>query len=217
MQAQGAATRRVALLIDGENVSNAFAGRLILEAAGHGALTVKRVYGSVGKIPGWESVPGFAFHHAGPGKNAADILLAVDAMGIFHKGLADIFVLASSDGDFRHLATRLREEGAQVFGAGEGKAPEAFRKSCTHWIALGPSDVHEPSDPHERIRGIFSQQAEGLLISQVNPVIKGKLGLGLTHVDAKTWRKYFESRPSDYIISGQGPQTRIALAKSAGT
>lgn len=210
MQAQGAATRRVALLIDGENVSSAFAGRLIIETAGHGALTIKRAYGSAGKIPGWESAPGFAFHHAGPGKNAADIMLAVDAMGIFHKGLADIFVLASSDGDFRHLATRLREEGAQVFGAGEDKAPEAFRKSCTHWIALGSSEAHE------RIREVFRQQAEGLLISQVNPVIKGKLGLGLMHVDAKTWRKYFESRPSDYIISGQGPQTRIVLAKSAG-
>ncbi len=214
MQAQSAVTQRVALLIDGENISNDFAGRLIVAAARHGALSVKRVYGSAGKIPGWDCAPGFAFHHAGPGKNAADLMLAVDAMGIFHKGLADSFVLASSDGDFRHLATRLREEGAKVIGAGEDKAPEAFRKSCTGWIALGAADE---GDPHERIRRLFREKTEGFLISQVNPAIKGKLGLGLSHVGAKTWREYFRSRPADYVISGQGQQTQINLAESVGT
>ena len=47
--------------------------------------------------------------HAGTGKNASDLLLALDAVELALRGDVDHFVIASSDGDFSHLALRLRE------------------------------------------------------------------------------------------------------------
>lgn len=43
---------RVALLIDGDNLSHTHAGALIVKAARYGALTLKRVYGNMAKLPG---------------------------------------------------------------------------------------------------------------------------------------------------------------------
>src|SRR3981081_4269459 len=38
--------------------------------------------------------------------------------------------MVSSDSDFTRLASRIREQGADVFGFGEQKTPESFRQAC---------------------------------------------------------------------------------------
>ena len=55
------------------------------------------------------------------GKNSSDIALVIDAMDILHTGRFDGFVLVSSDSDFTRLASRIREQGMDVFGMGEQK------------------------------------------------------------------------------------------------
>ena len=60
------------------------------------------------------------------GKNASDIALVIDAMDLLHSGRLDGFCLVSSDSDFTRLASRLREQGADVYGFGEQKTPESF-------------------------------------------------------------------------------------------
>ena len=60
------------------------------------------------------------------GKNASDIGLVIDAMDLLHGGRLDGFCLVSSDSDFTRLASRLREQGADVYGFGEQKRPKAF-------------------------------------------------------------------------------------------
>lgn len=42
--------------------------------------------------------------------------------------------LVSSDSDFTRLASRLREQGADVYGFGEQKTPESFRQACRRFI-----------------------------------------------------------------------------------
>lgn len=205
MSASG--TARVALLVDGENVSSGYAGKLLTEAAQHGCVTIKRVYGNAARVPGWDAAPGLRLVHAGQGKNAADLLLTIEAMQIFHDAQADVFVIASSDGDFSHLATHLRERGVSVIGAGEGKAPETFRKSCSHWVRIEA----KPTEIDKAIEHVFSVIPDGLSIGQVNPEIRKRHAITLADVAEKSWRKYFEARPKLYAITGAGPQTRISL------
>jgi hypothetical protein len=68
------------------------------------------------------------------GKNSGDIALVIDAMDLLHSGRFDGFCLVSSDSDFTRLASRIREEGAVVYGFGEQKTPESFRQACTRFI-----------------------------------------------------------------------------------
>jgi uncharacterized LabA/DUF88 family protein len=68
------------------------------------------------------------------GKNASDIALVIDAMDLLHSGRFDGFVLISSDSDFTRLASRIREHGLDVYGIGQQKTPEAFRKACKRFI-----------------------------------------------------------------------------------
>lgn len=68
------------------------------------------------------------------GKNASDITLVIDAMDLLHSGRFDGFCLVSSDSDFTRLASRIREEGLDVFGFGEQKTPESFRHACKRFI-----------------------------------------------------------------------------------
>src|SRR6516165_6787197 len=51
-----------------------------------------------------------------------------------HSGRLDGFCLVSSDSDFTRLASRLREQGADVYGFGEQKTPESFRQACRKFI-----------------------------------------------------------------------------------
>ena len=68
------------------------------------------------------------------GKNSGDIALVIDAMDLLHSGRFDGFCLVSSDADFTRLASRIREEGVDVYGFGEQKTPESFRQACTRFI-----------------------------------------------------------------------------------
>jgi NYN domain len=58
----------------------------------------------------------------------------IDAMDLLHSGRLDGFCLVSSDSDFTRLASRLREQGADVYGFGEQKTPESFRQACRRFI-----------------------------------------------------------------------------------
>jgi NYN domain len=130
-------TGRVAMLVDGDNISCALAGQIIMRSLKYGQLLIRRVYGNAAKMPGWDAAPGYRLIHSGCGKNATDMLLSVEAMGLMLDRQADVLVVATSDGDFHHLASVLRERGFPVIGIGEGKAPEAFRKACTHFHEIG--------------------------------------------------------------------------------
>ena len=193
---------RVALLVDGENIGSEFAGKLILGAGKEGAITIKQVFGHARRIPAWEAAPGYRFVHSGEGKNAADLLLTVGALDIFHRRMADRFVIASSDGDFRHLATYLRENGARVVGAGEDKAPEGFRKSCSQWLPLSGGTVDD------RIAAVLKTRPQGVAMQQVNAFLTGN-GIGLAQVEQSTWRAFFKARPEQFTLVGEGQATCV--------
>jgi hypothetical protein len=134
----------LAVLIDADNVSAASAEAILKEIATLGEPGLRRVYGdwSSAALGQWKKKAlelGLVMHQQSAntkGKNASDIGLVIDAMDILHGGRFDGFVLVSSDSDFTRLASRIREDGRQVIGIGEGKTPEALRNVCNRFILI---------------------------------------------------------------------------------
>mgnify|MGYP000507120817 CR=1 FL=1 len=100
-------------------------------------------------------------------KNATDIGLVIDAMDILHSGRFDGFVLVSSDGDFTRLASRIREEGLEVIGIGEKKAPEAFLKVCNRFVLI---ENILPESEAQRVARKPAKDALPLLLKAMNRV-----------------------------------------------
>ena len=133
---------RLAVLIDADNASAKIADGLFEEIAKIGEASVRRIYGdfSSGRSKGWADqlskhaiIPHQQFAYT-TGKNASDITLVIDAMDLLHSGRFAGFCLVSSDSDFTRLASRIREQGVDVFGFGEQKTPESFRQACRRFI-----------------------------------------------------------------------------------
>lgn len=152
-------TKLLAVLIDADNVPASYAEAIFEEIASFGEASIRRIYGDFSRdgLRGWTRklanlaiVPMQAPSNT-RGKNSSDIALVIDAMDILHTGRFDGFVLVSSDSDFTRLASRVREQGIDVYGMGEQKTPEAFRKACKRFIYVenlssDVSDVEPVSD-----------------------------------------------------------------------
>jgi hypothetical protein len=133
---------RFAVLIDADNTSPQIAGGLFEEVAKFGEASVRRIYGDFSgpHLKSWSEI--LQKHAIDPyqqfaytkGKNASDIALVIDAMDLLHSGRFDGFCLVSSDSDFTRLASRMREQGADVYGFGAQKTPESFRQACRRFI-----------------------------------------------------------------------------------
>lgn len=134
----------LAVLIDADNVSPSRVAAVIAEIARHGVATVKRVYGdwTTGQLRGWKEAA--SEHVIQPiqqfantkGKNSTDSALIIDAMDLLYTGRFQGFCIVSSDSDFTRLASRIREQGVQVFGFGERKTPDSFRNACDQFTYL---------------------------------------------------------------------------------
>src|SRR5688500_1959459 len=149
--------RRFAVLIDADNTSPRIAAGLFEEVAKFGEASVRRIYGdfSSPRLRSWAGIlQKFAIDTYQQfsytiGKNASDIALVIDAMDLLHSGRFDGFCLVSSDSYFTRLASRLREQGADVYGFGEQKTPESFRQACRRFIYtenLVPEAQASPSE-----------------------------------------------------------------------
>ncbi len=148
---------RLAVLIDAENASHRIAEALFTEIAALGEASARRIYGDFAspQIAGWTKVlarfaiqPQQNFANT-KGKNSGDIALVIDAMDLLHSGRFDGFCLVSSDADFTRLASRIREEGVDVYGFGEQKTPESFRQACTRFIYTENLSVPAEADGGE--------------------------------------------------------------------
>jgi hypothetical protein len=132
---------RLAVLIDGDNVSPTIAAWLFGEIERLGEPIVKRVYGDklenkwTAEIRKYAMEPRLVVPNTGK-KNAADFAFVIDAMDLLHAGRFDGFCLVSSDGDFTRLAMRLRESGCVVYGFGSKRTPESLRGALTQFISI---------------------------------------------------------------------------------
>lgn len=163
--------RRIALLIDADNVSHGKIAAMLAELSKYGTANIRRAYGDWGSanLKGWkDKLHDFAirpiqqFSYTS-GKNATDIALVIDAMELLYTQKPDAFCLASSDADFTPLVMQLKANGHDVYGFGERKTPSPFVNACTTFLYLdGLGDADPPS------------------ATDFGPIVKGKVETGAT-------------------------------------
>jgi uncharacterized protein (TIGR00288 family) len=151
--------RRIALLIDADNVSHASIAAILAELSKYGTANVRRAYGdwaSAG-LKGWkDKLHDFAIRPIqqfsySAGKNATDIALVIDAMELLYTQKPDAFCLVSSDADFTPLVMQLKANGHEVYGFGERKTPSPFVNACTTFLYL--DTLHAADRPATVVEG----------------------------------------------------------------
>jgi hypothetical protein len=135
MATSGAAVTKLALLIDGDNVSATYMPLIMREAEMIGVVGVRRIYGQFksGRMKAWlKQLEAFNLTpvNVSPltrGKNATDMKLVIEAMDMLNGRGFDGFLIASSDGDFTPLVVRIRANAVACYGFGMKKAPEGYK------------------------------------------------------------------------------------------
>jgi uncharacterized protein (TIGR00288 family) len=125
---------RVGVFIDGENIAASHMSRILEVAGRYGTVLERRVYGNLAAAhlkPWLDIAPRHALSlqatvQALPGKNCADIALAVDVVELLRSDM-DVVCLATSDSDFTHLAIHIRQQGKKAIGIGSRKAAVALQ------------------------------------------------------------------------------------------
>jgi uncharacterized LabA/DUF88 family protein len=145
---------RIALLIDADNSPAAKIDVILAELAKFGVANIRRAYGNWKKneLKGWEGClheyairPIQQFDHS-KGKNATDMVMAIDALDLLYTDGPDAFGLVSSDADFTPLVLHLRAKGATVIGFGAKKTPLPFVNACSRFLYL-ENLGGEPEEP----------------------------------------------------------------------
>ena len=136
--------RRIALLIDADNISHGKIAAMLAELSKYGVANIRRAYGDWAS-PGMKGWTARLHEHAirpiqqfsySKGKNATDMALVIDAMELLYTQKLDAFCIASSDADFTPLVMQLRANGHEVYGFGERKTPDPFVNACTTFLYL---------------------------------------------------------------------------------
>jgi len=134
--------KKIALLIDCDNVSHNSIEGVLEELAKYGMVNVRHAHGDwnnpslsgwMGKLHPYAIRPMQQFAYT-KGKNATDSAMIIDAMDLLYSGNVDAFALMTSDSDFTPLVLRILESGMPVYGFGEKKTPQPFVDSCSPFI-----------------------------------------------------------------------------------
>ncbi|MCR5203327.1 MAG: NYN domain-containing protein [Lachnospiraceae bacterium] len=153
---------KIALLIDAENTSVKYIEVVLKELKQYGDISFQRMYGDFSnpKMHEWTK-KGLEFaivpiHQAiyTTGKNAADIMLVIDAMDIMYENNVDVFCIVTSDSDFTRLANRIRESGKRVIGMGKSDASKTFISACNEYKFLDKIMNDESDDDHDNLDNI---------------------------------------------------------------
>ena len=134
--------KRIALLIDCDNVSHNSIEGVLEELAKYGMVNVRHAHGDWNNpsLSGWidrlhphaiRPMQQFAYTK---GKNATDSAMIIDAMDLLYTKNIDAFALMTSDSDFTPLVLRIHESGLPVYGFGEKKTPQPFVDACSPFI-----------------------------------------------------------------------------------
>lgn len=151
--AKAVPNRRIALLIDADNVSHGKIAAMLAELSKYGVANIRRAYGNW-TSPGLKGWTARLLEHAirpvqqfdySQGKNATDMALVIDAMELLYTQKLDAFCIASSDADFTPLVMQLRANGHEVYGFGERKTPKPFVNACSTFLYL--DSLGEESSP----------------------------------------------------------------------
>ncbi len=134
--------KKIALLIDCDNISHTSVEGVLEELSKLGMVNVRHAHGDwkSDSLSGWieqlhpnaiRPMQQFAYTK---GKNATDSAMIIDAMDLLYSKAIDAFALMTSDSDFTPLVLRILESGFPVYGFGEKKTPQPFVNSCSTFV-----------------------------------------------------------------------------------
>ena len=226
---------RVALLVDGENLSASRAEAILDLAHDKGDLLIRRVYGKLADLQtkGWASSSGFRLMPATNSKNSADLLLSVDAMELALDGKADCIVIAASDNDYSHVAIKLRERGFPVFGLIDGAAKCGELRGCYASVCDLPSVEKDPTPqpaltatPHpkealapvkitKRVLDFLTTHADasGYPIASLGAQMHKQHGITISTYPEKTWRAFLNKHTAQFDCDPKGPNALVRLRR----
>lgn len=179
--------KKIAVLIDADNVSEKYIKFIIDEISNHGIPTYKRIYGDWTKpqLGPWKNVllnysinPIQQYSYT-TGKNSTDAALIIDAMDILYSNNVDGFCIVSSDSDFTRLAARLREAGMYVIGMGEKKTPTPFISACEKFkylevlasMASKPAEATNSKEEQKQEEAKVGMISKSKLIKTIKSII----------------------------------------------
>lgn len=148
--------KRIALLIDCDNVSYNSIEGVLEELAKYGMVNVRHAHGDWNNplLSSWidklhpnaiRPMQQFAYTK---GKNATDSAMIIDAMDLLYSDHVDAFALMTSDSDFTPLVLRILESGLPVYGFGEKKTPKPFVDACSPFIYTENLIVEQEGKPN---------------------------------------------------------------------
>ena len=164
--------KRIALLIDCDNVSHNSIEGVLEELAKYGMVNVRHAHGDWNNpsLSGWidrlhphaiRPMQQFAYTK---GKNATDSAMIIDAMDLLYSKNVDAFALMTSDSDFTPLVLRILESGLPVYGFGEQKTPKPFVDACSPFIYTENlvSEKEEKSEKSEKTHPVVKKDKNDL-------------------------------------------------------
>lgn len=203
--------RRVALLIDGNNVSALHAQDLFALARTHGEVVFSRAYVNAGVGNGdWVATGLVDVLVTGLGGNVSDFRLSFEAVEMDVKGGYDVFVIASNDLDLVHVVRWLTEKGRTVVVAGTQMMGKVLRKS-TDVVCVLPkksgkvSSAPKTSDADAMltlIKSVLSSNGNRMPMTTFGHDMVRLHGVNARKAGHKTWSKYFAGHPDMFRISG---------------
>lgn len=176
---------KIAVFIDGDNVSHNDIGCVMDEIRSNGVVIGKFVYGDFSKseMIGW--------YHDGPkyglqqmqcprlsGKNSSDLKMSLDILEmVYINPEINLYYIITSDSDFVHVIHKLKFHNKRVNCIGRNNANEALKSACDKFIRVevlrgldGPSDpIPEGIDEQAKINQI--EREIDLILDNCGPIL----------------------------------------------
>jgi hypothetical protein len=214
-------TDSVAVFVDGDNVPASYAGKIIRWARSMGTVVLARSYGCENALANWQEAVSFQFVYAGTGKNATDVLIAVEATEQVLSNPVQTVMLCSSDADFTHVARFIRSKGVHVIGVGENKSKPELRHACSEFRVLSCEEPAKPTKTHlsdldRKIVEVIAKYGKGSLpVHELNPVMLREHGTKISEQPEKNWRAYLANRSLLYDVDPRGPHATVRFKPTA--
>lgn len=144
---------KIAILIDGENISQYDIPYIFPEIKKDGQILINRLYCGTDYIDRWKdtcndySIKIVTQNNYVTGKNTTDFSLIIDAMDMLYTREVDTFYILSSDSDFTSIIMRIREGNKKVVGVGEkNKTPKPIINACNKFIFIDNLKLDESKE-----------------------------------------------------------------------
>jgi uncharacterized protein (TIGR00288 family) len=213
--------RRIALLVDCENVGVDAVSFALERMRAHGKVTIRRGYGGQCLLGSkWKEVmlqlalTPQLHYSAISGKNTADIALALDCLELVMSGQVDMVCLVTSDSDFTYLCTKLRERACLTCVVGKSQTPEALKAASDSFYEFVPATVAvAPQAPVVSVAPVVpvapasppvSKEVRAVRILLTNAVRAMRTETGLTHIPLPAFGQYLRAHHCEFSVKDHG-------------